>query len=96
MAFCAPTGAIGGLGIILNSANFRPGHPVSLVDSRPDSETHHDRTYPHLPDLPNANQVDGIAGRSADRRHPEALRGSPTCRQTSTVAQNDDAAVSRS
>jgi len=28
MASCAPTSAIGDLGIILNSANFRPGHPV--------------------------------------------------------------------
>src|SRR5580700_5472911 len=35
MAFCAPTGAIGDLGIILNSANFRPGHPVPWAESRP-------------------------------------------------------------
>jgi hypothetical protein len=38
MASCAPTGAVGNLGIILNSANFRPGHPVPWVESRPDSE----------------------------------------------------------
>src|SRR5437763_10742496 len=39
MASCAPTSAIGDLGTILNSANFRPGHPVPWVESRPDSET---------------------------------------------------------
>jgi hypothetical protein len=37
MASFAPTGAIGDLGIILNSANLRPGHPVPCVESRPDS-----------------------------------------------------------
>ena len=35
MASCAPTGAIGDLGIILNSANFRPGHPVPWVEFAP-------------------------------------------------------------
>jgi hypothetical protein len=55
MASCAPTGAVGDLGIILNSANFRPGHPVPLAIRARFRDTNHDRTNTHLPKLPNAD-----------------------------------------
>src|ERR1700692_1495029 len=38
MASCAPTGAIGDLGTVHHRANFRPGHSVPWVESRPDFE----------------------------------------------------------
>jgi hypothetical protein len=74
MASCAPTGAIGDLGIILNSANFRPGYPVPWSNRADTLRQDHDRTNADLPDMPNADQVDGIAGGSADRSYPQAPR----------------------
>jgi hypothetical protein len=43
MASCAPTGAVGDLGIILNSATVHSPYPVPWGDSRYDSKgTNHD------------------------------------------------------
>jgi hypothetical protein len=66
MASCAPTGAIGDLGIIYPQRE-RPGWASSTLGRIAPCpwDTNHDRTNTDLPKLPNRDQVDGIAGGTA-------------------------------